>query len=615
MNRRVLLAIHNTALVEPLHALLVERGLEVTVAHQGPEALARFTQLEPALVVCEDHLPTLSANDVVHQIKVQSPEVKVVVALTKEARVTADTRSSLGCDEVVLAADIVTELDTLLMRWSMVEQPLPLLTLPIPIAVPAPTDPAKSVDEAPRAPVSPVPITPPSVWGPILTPLDLLPPAQPPIPPPRPAPDAAVAEAVASFVRSFDHEDDTIVSGPQSLVGLRAQRAAVIPSGIPSVGDRASLSLPSLLYRLYISSFSGVIALDEGEECSSVFLWGGFPVRVEDVRGNDRFLATLLRRGTIDKVGRDKAEALVQSAGLRPADALLKLGLLNDRKAVDALREANEDRLINTLDWRRGAYRLEARIDFADDTAFGEIHPLAVIWRGIHKHYPMHDVLEVLGPLRARHIVTTGLFADRLAALRPLWGELDVESLLADSSTFGELLDRGARGASPNAYLLYFLLITEMVEAVPAPHGIETESGLHVEGSTEDSCGGAVADEHFRAGLGLLGDGCFSEAQGRLEKAIAAQPQCARYWVSLAQAILLDPSAPGDMARHGALNCLRRACAIDPRDDRAKFQLGKLLLESGIKEEARQHFREVLTLRADHSEARKLLGNLERRSG
>lgn len=527
-----------------------------------------------------------------------------------------------------------------------------------------------------------------------------------------------IAEAIPARANGSDAEvvDDGLPRGPEGSLGLRGHQVASVPAGIPTAGDLTSTPIPRLFYELYLARFSGVLTLNRESERRRVFVWGGFPVRVETGQSSENLAVMLLRTDQIDTEAYQQVEQTIRSEGIRAGDALRKLGLLSDHQLLEAMRTLNEERLVNTFAWRDGAYMIEARLDFADGTVFSEVHPLSVIWRGIHQYYPMQSLLGYFSSLRTRYIVTGGMFDTHFQALGPFLQRFDIERLLCGSTTFEQALRSDDTRSTELAQLLYFLVVTDMVrpQVRPGPRSETLQTGARPESEPEvravdyrelTLCSEFIAREYLRlkdadsamalgldanagalevrealaralepfsdsklppgldddmrrkakeieamlyeaanalqsrvdfestneptedqpatddtespaeAGLhyyqasqSLIADGRFRDAQQQLELAIAAEPGRSRYWVGLAQAILLDDTAAQDTAHHGALNCLRRACQVDPEDGGAHLELGKLLLRVGQTREARDHLAQIEEGSPAHAEAQRLLG-------
>lgn len=538
-----------------------------------------------------------------------------------------------------------------------------------------------------------------------------------------------IAEAIPARENEAESEtvDDSLPRGPEGSLGLRGHQVASVPAGIPIAGDLTSTPIPRLFYELYLARFSGVLTLDRESERRRVFVWGGFPVRVETGQSSENLAVMLLRTDQIDRDAYQQVEQTIRSEGIRAGDALRKLGLLSDRQLLEAMRTLNEERLVNTFAWRDGAYVIEARLDFADGTVFSEVHPLSVIWRGIHEYYPMQSLLGYFSSLRTRYIVTGGMFDTHFQALGPFLQRFDIDRLLCGSTTFEQALRSDDSRSTELAQLLYFLVVTDMVrpqvsagprsEALQVGTSVEAEAdvravdyreltlcsefiareylrlkdansasalGLAEEAGVQEvhealaralepfsesklppgldddmrrkakeieamlyeaakaaqsqvglepakavvsepvteiqteSRNEPIGDDppdqveagqrHYQESQSLIADGRFRDAQQQLELAIAAEPDRSRYWVGLAQAILLDDTAAQNTAHHGALNCLRRACQVDPEDGGAHLELGKLLLRVGQTREARNHFARVAETSPAHAEAQRLLG-------
>ena len=85
MIRTVLLADGDVTTLELMSAVLIRNGFAVQSTNDGGDALARFFELTPQIVVCDEDLPGLSAAQLCQQIRGQAAETRLVVLCGSEA--------------------------------------------------------------------------------------------------------------------------------------------------------------------------------------------------------------------------------------------------------------------------------------------------------------------------------------------------------------------------------------------------------------------------------------------------------------------------------------------------------------------------------------------------
>ena len=96
----VLLVEDEEAFVDALTISLGREGFAVDVARDGVEALERFDEIEPDLVLLDLMLPRLSGIDVCREIRKRS-QVPIIMATAKSAEVDAVVGLEVGADDYI----------------------------------------------------------------------------------------------------------------------------------------------------------------------------------------------------------------------------------------------------------------------------------------------------------------------------------------------------------------------------------------------------------------------------------------------------------------------------------------------------------------------------------
>ncbi|ASD23004.1 MULTISPECIES: response regulator transcription factor [Cryobacterium] len=97
---RILLVEDEQALSEPLSFLLEREGYEVTVAEDGPSALAEFDKAGADLVLLDLMLPGLPGTEVCREIRTRSA-VPIIMLTAKDSEVDIVVGLELGADDYV----------------------------------------------------------------------------------------------------------------------------------------------------------------------------------------------------------------------------------------------------------------------------------------------------------------------------------------------------------------------------------------------------------------------------------------------------------------------------------------------------------------------------------
>jgi len=97
---RVLLVEDEEAFVDALQVGLSREGFVVEVARDGGEALARFDEIAPDLVLLDVMLPTLSGVDVCRELRRRS-DVPIIMVTAKAAEIDTVVGLEVGADDYV----------------------------------------------------------------------------------------------------------------------------------------------------------------------------------------------------------------------------------------------------------------------------------------------------------------------------------------------------------------------------------------------------------------------------------------------------------------------------------------------------------------------------------
>jgi two-component system response regulator RegX3 len=97
---RILLVEDEPALSEPLSFLLEREGYEVTVAEDGPSALAEFDRLGADVILLDLMLPGIPGTEVCRQIRSHST-VPIIMLTAKDSEVDVVVGLELGADDYV----------------------------------------------------------------------------------------------------------------------------------------------------------------------------------------------------------------------------------------------------------------------------------------------------------------------------------------------------------------------------------------------------------------------------------------------------------------------------------------------------------------------------------
>jgi two-component system response regulator RegX3 len=118
----ILVVEDEASFVDALQIGLTREGFHVEVATDGPEALERFSQLQPDLVLLDVMLPRLSGIDVCRQIR-QTSTVPIIMVTAKSSEIDTVVGLEVGADDYITkpyrVRELVARIRALLRRTAM----------------------------------------------------------------------------------------------------------------------------------------------------------------------------------------------------------------------------------------------------------------------------------------------------------------------------------------------------------------------------------------------------------------------------------------------------------------------------------------------------------------
>ncbi|MCL4170923.1 UNVERIFIED_CONTAM: hypothetical protein GTU68_008649, partial [Idotea baltica] len=96
----VLVVEDEEAFIDALNVGLQREGFEVSVARDGAEALARFRELDPDLILLDVMLPLVSGVDVCREIRAES-SVPIIMVTAKASEIDTVVALEIGADDYV----------------------------------------------------------------------------------------------------------------------------------------------------------------------------------------------------------------------------------------------------------------------------------------------------------------------------------------------------------------------------------------------------------------------------------------------------------------------------------------------------------------------------------
>ena len=118
---KILIVEDEESVIEPLELLVSKEGFVIESARDGREALEKFDQVSPDLVLLDLMIPYISGTEVCRQIRAKS-QVPIIMLTAKDTEVDKVVGLELGADDYIVKpyskAELVARIKAVLRRLS-----------------------------------------------------------------------------------------------------------------------------------------------------------------------------------------------------------------------------------------------------------------------------------------------------------------------------------------------------------------------------------------------------------------------------------------------------------------------------------------------------------------
>lgn len=116
---KILIVEDEESVLDPLELLLSKEGFSIVTARDGKEALEKFAQTSPDLILLDLMLPEISGTEVCRQIRIKS-SVPIIMLTAKDTEVDKVVGLELGADDYIVKpyskAELVARIKAVLRR-------------------------------------------------------------------------------------------------------------------------------------------------------------------------------------------------------------------------------------------------------------------------------------------------------------------------------------------------------------------------------------------------------------------------------------------------------------------------------------------------------------------
>lgn len=372
-SHRILVVDDEEGVRQLVHDQLTRLGYDVHLAAHGEEAIERFGQVAPHLVLLDFLVPRKNGFGVAEAIRQhalgESVPIVMMSGVFKNPKTAVEAREKYQVLEFLSKPLDGGRIETLIQEAlrDVVPDELPAQ------ASEAPTPPPL-VRATPASQARPAPSIPPAQTGSggaalQASSVDRRPPTTE-----RPAPRGATAPARPSTKRALPEE--AIVDG----------RYVARPLPVPNEGEIADMPVAQLLAALYYDRSTGMADLTNNGIHRRVYVIEGRPTFMQSNAERENVGSLLLRRGRITEQDFQRCRKFMKERRRTLQKSLLELRLVNETELGTAYKLLAGQLLPLALGMSSGQYQWQETDAFVGRVPEGRFDPLEVLFRGIARN-------------------------------------------------------------------------------------------------------------------------------------------------------------------------------------------------------------------------------------
>jgi len=227
------------------------------------------------------------------------------------------------------------------------------------------------------------------------------------------------------------------------------------------------VGMPRLLFALLRSRFTGGMEMTQPSPHDGkrhVWFRGGMPVFTDWVSPQDVLGQVLIDLRKIDRDDLDRALQTMVSGGHLLGDVLREQNILDQKQVAEGLRKQCERKLTHAFGLRDGEVVLSPEEDLQHLPDLGQVNVLALVLRGVGKHFDEDDILRAMGDALRGPLATSSAFARYSAQFGFRRADAPLVEALSRGTTLDELRDFPGTGRRRAAQLVFALWNCDMLE-------------------------------------------------------------------------------------------------------------------------------------------------------
>jgi DNA-binding MarR family transcriptional regulator len=304
-------------------------------------------------------------------------------------------------------------------------------------------------------------------------------------PEPLPPPDAPAEEVVAEDGASDEEDEMQVQQLKKALLAKKRELEAAtkrideledqlasadagssVPSdGVPSEGVFEDLRYPALLARARAEAWSGTIKMQlAGDVTRTIFIKKGLPVAFTTSEAGDKIGRVLVATGRITDEQYVKAATRMVERGIKLADALVDLGLLDKETLEVEVRNLTRDQIIAGFEQTQGRFTTTEGEEPNDSIPCFDFGPGEIYVLGYRTNAQASEMQATYESLRPKYLQANS----KLASYRPKLGlsgdDERLIRLLGEAYTVEEAVERAKVDPTDAARLVAALQALDLVE-------------------------------------------------------------------------------------------------------------------------------------------------------
>ena len=246
------------------------------------------------------------------------------------------------------------------------------------------------------------------------------------------------------------------------------KQAEAFPAQRTARGNLRAKRFPEVLAQLYRWKSSGALLLKRGKVKKIVYLKDGYPTIVKSNLLSECLGRVMVREKMISEEECERSLLLMKEKGGRQqGTVLIEMGCISPHNLVYALQLQLEAKLFDVFAWDDGEYQFNPNVELPGESVHLDMSAATIVYEGVRRRFPPALLDDVLAPFWDSYLAVHPDPAHRFQEIALEADERKLVALVDGRRTMNEVVERAGLPALQAKQLVYSLIATEAIQAVP----------------------------------------------------------------------------------------------------------------------------------------------------